>query len=154
MTQPSAENATKVSSDEIADGKTASRKTAETGAAMLSDARDNAENFAEKSTAALRDSGRSMLGGFQQLADAYQQIASRNSERLTESLRELGAVKSPVDFIQLQQKLLKETFENAFADSKQVGEITLSVFTTAFDPMKKNLAAVQQAAPQAARSYR
>lgn len=115
------------------------------------EAQDNAETILEKSAAALSGNGRSMFAGFQELTEAYQQIAQKNSTRLTESIRDLGTVKSPTDFVELQQKLLKETFENAFADSKQIAAITLSAFNKAFDPMKKNIAAAQQAMPQSAR---
>jgi|SRR5579859_589772 len=134
--------------------ETATTKTTEAGSAALSDATDTVERVAKKSAAAADETGRSMLGAFQELTEAYQQIASRNSERLTESLNELQTIKGPVELVQLQQKLVKETFENAFADSKQIGEITLSMFTRAFEPMKQNIASLQQAKPQSSQPYR
>lgn len=135
--------------------ETATTQAEAAGSAALSDAKDNVESAAKKSAAALNETGHSMLGAFQELTEAYQQIASRNSERLTESLNEFGAIKGPVELIQLQQKLVKEAFENALADNKQIGEITLSIFTRAFEPMKKNIAAAtQHTRSQSSQPYR
>jgi hypothetical protein len=149
MTQSKAENFNNPDADDRTDGKATARKGAEAGAAALSDVRENVENVAKKGAAALDESGRSMLAVLQNLTDAYQQITRRNSERLSESLKELGTIKSPVELLQLQQKLMRETFENSMDDSKQIGEITLSVFTKAFEPLKKSIAnAAQQGMPQ------
>lgn len=127
--------------------ETAMNRTTEVGSAALSDATETVERAAKKSADAFGETGRSMLGAFQELTEAYQQIATRNSERVTESLREFGEVAGPVELVQLQQKVVKQAFENAFADSRQIGEITLSAFgmafTTAFVPAKRNIAATR-----------
>jgi phasin family protein len=65
---------------------------------------------------------------------------------VTESIKELAEVKNPVDFAELQQKLVKEAFENALADSKHIADITVSIFTSALEPLTKAIAAAQHAA--------
>lgn len=127
------------------------RKIGEAGAAQLSEASDNARAVMDKNAAAFSETGNSVLAAFQELAQGYQQIASKNSAKLTESFKELGTVKNPVDLVGLQQKLVREAFEEAVADSRRLTEITMSVFTAAFEPMKKNIASMQQAMPQSAR---
>ncbi len=136
MTDPTIDNATKAT------------------AASLSDARDNAKIVLDKNAAAFSETGHSVLAVFQELTQAYQQIATKNSAKLTESIQALGSVKNPVDFVGLQQKLVKEGFESALADSRHIAELTMSIFTTAFDPMKKNMASLQQAMPQSVRPAR
>lgn len=110
---------------------------------------DNAKHTAEtalkKSAAALGEAGHSSLTAFQQLAEAYQQIATKNSARLTESMKELGTVKNPAAFVELQQKLVQEAFENALTDSKHIADITVSIFTTAFEPIQKQMTAAHHA---------
>ena len=101
-----------------------------------------------KGAAAISEAGHTSLAAFQQLAEAYQQMASKNSTRLTESMKELGTIKSPVEFIALQQKLVKEAFESALADSKHIADITVSVFTSALEPLNKAIAAAQHATPK------
>ena len=56
------------------------------------------------------------------------------------------AVKSPTDFIELQQRLIKEGVETALGDSQRIAHLTTAVFTAAFEPVKKRIGAVQNAA--------
>jgi phasin family protein len=142
MSDPATDNLAKAK----AEGSTISNQTAK----KIEEVRDTTKTMMDKSAAGFNETSKSAMSAFQELATAYQQIASKNSARLTESIQELTAVKNPADFVGVQQKLLKESLESAFADSKQIVEITMSAFTTAFEPMKKNMAALQQAVPQSA----
>jgi len=55
-------------------------------------------------------------------------------------------VKSPTEFFELQQKLIKDGVEAAVADSRHIAELTTAVFTAAFEPVKKQIEAVQKTA--------
>ena len=55
-------------------------------------------------------------------------------------------VKSPAEFIELQQRLIKEGVETAVGDSRRIAQLTTAVFTAAFEPVKKRIEAVQNAA--------
>ena len=94
---------------------------------------------------ALTKSGNAAIAGFQELAKAYQALATKNAEKLTASIQALAAVKSPTEFVELQQKLIKEGVDAAVADSSKIAELTTSVFTAAFEPVKKQVEAVQKA---------
>ncbi len=47
--------------------------------------------------------GAAAITGFASLAGAYQDLASRNSEKLATAVKALSSVKSPSEFFELQQ---------------------------------------------------
>ena len=51
----------------------------------------------------------------QELTKAYRELTTKNARNLTAAMQALAAVKSPTDFIELQQRLIKEgvTIANA-----------------------------------------
>ena len=53
----------------------------------------------------------------QELTRAYQQLATKNAKNLTAAMQALAALKSPAEFIELQQRLIKEGVEAAVSDS-------------------------------------
>jgi hypothetical protein len=55
-------------------------------------------------------------------------------------------VKNPAEFIELQQRLIKDGVEAAVSDSQRIAHLTAAVFTAAFEPVKKRIEAVQPAA--------
>jgi phasin family protein len=105
-------------------------------------AKDNAE--------ALTKSGNVALAGFEKLSKAYQDLANRNVAKFNDAVKALSSVKSPVEFVELQAKLVKEGFDAAIADSRAITELTTSVFTAAFEPVKKQAEAVQAIVTKAA----
>lgn len=72
-----------------------------------------------------------------ELTKAYQDIASRNATTLTVAMQELAAVKSPTDFIALQQRLVREGVEEAVKDSQRIAQLTAAVFTSSFRAQSK-----------------
>ncbi len=99
---------------------------------------------------ALTKSSAAAIAGFESLAKAYQDLAARNFEKLTASILALSSVKSPQEFIELQQRLVKEGVEAAFADSRAITELTTSVCTAAFAPVQKQVEAIQSIVKKAA----
>jgi hypothetical protein len=97
-------------------------------------------------------SSHNAMAGFQELAKAYQAIASRNVEKLSASIHQLSSVKSPTEFITLQQKLIKEGIESAVSDSNDIAKLTTAVFSAAFEPMQKQAAALQSVGQNAAKA--
>ena len=93
---------------------------------------------------ALTKSGNAAIAGFQELAKAYQALATKNAEKLTASIQALASVKSPTDFIELQQKLIKEGVEAAVSDSQEIAKLTAAVFQSAFEPVQKQVEALQK----------
>ncbi|MBF0325655.1 MAG: phasin family protein [Alphaproteobacteria bacterium] len=101
---------------------------------MSGDARDNAK--------AMSKSGAIAMDSFQELAKAYQDLAARNVEKLGDALKEISTVKTPAEFFEVQQKLIKESFDAALSDSRAIAELTTSVFSTAVEPMQKRFTVI------------
>ncbi len=93
---------------------------------------------------ALTKGGNAAIAGFQELAKAYQALATKNAEKLTASIQALSSVKSPAEFVELQQKLIKEGVDAAVSDSRNIADLTTAVFTAAFEPVKQQVEAVQK----------
>jgi phasin family protein len=89
---------------------------------------------------ALTESGNASRAAVQELTKAYQELATRNARNLTAAMQALAAVKSPAEFIELQQRLIKEGVEAAVGDSQRIAQLTTAVFTAAFEPVKKRIA--------------
>ncbi len=93
---------------------------------------------------ALTKSGNAAIAGYQELAKAYQDLATKNAEKLTSCIQALASVKSPNEFADLQQKLVKEAVEAAVSDSKKIADLTASVFSSAFEPVQAQFQALQK----------
>ena len=117
-----------------------------TNADALAKSGQVAEAIMKGSTEALADSGNASRAGVQELTKAYQELATKNVHNLTAAVQALSAVKSPAEFFELQQKLIKDGVEAAVADSRHIAQLTTAVFTAAFEPVKKQIEAVQKTA--------
>jgi hypothetical protein len=74
------------------------------------------------------------IANFRELTKAYQEIASKNVEKLTASISALASVKEPAEFMKLQQKFMTEAMHAAVADSAHIVKLTAAAFTAAFKP--------------------
>ena len=95
---------------------------------------------------ALTESGNASRAAVQELTKAYKELTTKNARNLTAAMQAMVAVKSPAEFIELQQRLIKEGVETAVGDSQHIAQLTTAVFTAAFEPVKKRIEAVQNAA--------
>jgi phasin family protein len=95
---------------------------------------------------ALTESGNASRAAVQKLTKAYQELTTKSARNLTAAMQALVALKSPTDFLELQQRLIKEGVETAVGDSQRIAHLTTAVFTAAFEPVKKRIEAVQNAA--------
>jgi phasin family protein len=112
----------------------------------LTKSTEAAEKIAKGNTEALTESGNASRTAVQELTRAYQELASKNAKNLTAAMQALAAVKSPAQFIELQQRLIKEGVEAAVSDSQHIAQLTTAVFTAAFEPVKKQIESVQKSA--------
>jgi phasin family protein len=95
---------------------------------------------------ALTDSGSASRAAVRELTKAYQELTTKNASNLTTAMQALAAVKSPTEFIELQQRLIKEGVETAVGDSQRIAQLTTAVCTAAFEPVRKRVEAVLNAA--------
>ena len=117
-----------------------------TNAGALAKSGHVAETIMKGNAEALTESGNASKAAVQELTTAYQELATKNVRNLTAAVQALSAVKSPTEFIELQQKLIKDGVEAAVADSRHIAQLTTAVFTAAFKPVKKQIEAVQKTA--------
>ena len=103
-----------------------------------------APTITKTSTDLVVKSGTAAIAGFQELAKAYQALATKSAKRLGSSLQALAAVKSPTEFVALQGKLMSEAVDAAIKDGANISKLTTEVFTAAFEPLTKPFAAVSQ----------
>src|SRR6476646_10572986 len=106
------------------------KQVAEATAEPLTKGGEAAEKIVKGNAEALTVSGNASRAAVQELTRAYQELATKNAKNLT-------AAKSPAEFIQLQQRLIKEGVEAAVSDSQHIAQLTAAVFTSAFEPVKK-----------------
>ena len=92
---------------------------------------------------ALTESGNASRAAVQELTKAYQELTTKNVRNWTSAMQAMTAVKSPTEFIELQQRLIKEGVETAASDSQRIARLTTAVFTAAFEPVKNRVEAVQ-----------
>ena len=95
---------------------------------------------------ALTKSGNASRTAVQELTKAYQDLATKNVRNLTAAMQALAGVKSPAEYIELQQRLIKEGVETTVDDAKRMAELTTAVFTVAFEPVMQRIEAVQNSA--------
>src|ERR1700730_4792029 len=115
------------------------KQIAEAIAEPLTKGGEAAEKIVKGNAEALTVSGNASRAAIQELTRAYQELATKNAKNLTAAMQALAAVKSPAEFIELQQRLIKEGVEAAVTDSRHIAQLTTAVFTAAFEPVKKQL---------------
>ena len=97
-----------------------------------------------RATVALTEGSNASKAAVGELIKAYQELATKNVSNLTAAMQALAAAKSPTEFIELQKQLIKDGVEAAVKDSQHIAQLTTAVFTAAFEPMKKQIEAVQK----------
>ncbi len=126
--------------------KQPSEQIAEASAEALARSGEAAEKIMRGGADAMGESGSASRAAIEELTKAYQELATKNAKNLTDAMQALAAVKSLAEFVELQQRLIKEGVEAAVRDSQHIAQLTTAVFTAAFEPVKKQIEAVQKTA--------
>jgi len=124
--------------------KKPAEQVAETASEAVTKSGEAVEKIVKGNADALTESGNASRAAIQELTKAYQELASKNAKNLTAAMQALAAVKSPTEFMELQQRLIKEGVAAAVSDSKHIAQLTTAVFTAAFEPVKKQIESVQK----------
>ncbi len=144
MTKPIVEQIAKFNTDTLTKSGDAAEHIAETAAASVAKSTAAAERTMKGNAEALTKSSSASSAALEQLTAAYQELATKNARNLTAAMRALTAVKNPAQFVELQQRLIKDGISAAVADSRHIAQLTSAVFTAAFQPMKNRIEAVQK----------
>ena len=107
---------------------------------------ENAESIVKGNAEALASSGHASSVALQELTKAYQELAAKNAANLTAAIQALSGVKTPAEFLTVQQKLLADGVEAVVANSQTIAKLTIAVFTAAFEPVKAQIEALQKVA--------
>jgi hypothetical protein len=92
------------------------------------------------------ETGKAATVAFQELTQAYQDLATKNAANLKSAIQALAAVKSPSEFIEVEKRLITEGVQAAVADSQNIAKLTAAVFTAAFEPVKQQIQSLQKTA--------
>ena len=117
---------------------------AKTNADALAKSSRATETIMKGGAETLTESGNASRAAVQELTTAYQELAKKNAKNLTAAIQALSAVRTPAEFIELQQRLIKESVDAAVRDSQHIAQLTAAVFTAASEPVKKQIEAVQK----------
>ena len=90
------------------------------------------------------------VAGVQSLIDAYMKIATRNYEQQISAITALSAVKTPVEFFEVQQNLIRDGIGAAMTDGKVLAELTATAFNSAFAACPVQISAFRNLDRQAA----
>src|SRR5262245_7204697 len=92
--------------------------------------------------------------GFETLSKYFADYASKSFEEALSIGKKFTSVKSPVEFIELQTKYAKESFETLIEESKTVSELTTSIVKDVTGPWTTLFKSTVAAAPKAAASMK
>jgi hypothetical protein len=110
---------------------------------VLSNTSKATEQVLSGNIAAMTDGEHAAGAAFKALTAAYQDMASRNASNLAAAMHELSAVRNPIQFFEIQQRLIKEGVHLAVTDSQTIAHLTATMFTKAFEPVKKQIESLQ-----------
>ena len=137
MAKQSAERIAEANADAMTKGSQAAEP-------IMKGAADAEIGNVSRATVALAEGSKASRAAVGVQTKAYQELAAKNVSNLTAAMQAMSAAKSPTEFIELQKQLIKDGVEAAVKDGQHIAQLTTAVFTAAFEPMKKQIEAVQK----------
>ncbi len=113
---------------------------------------ENFENLAAagKETAeAVVKSNTAAIKGWEQLSRESQAYVAKSVEKADAAFRRLLAVKTPAEFAEVQNRLIRESIEQAVVDTRKFSELSQSLFSAAFEPLNARFSAFRNLAKAA-----
>ena len=119
----------------MGDMSTRAKAAYEKGTEMVSQATE----FSKGNVEALVESGKIAAKGAQEMGQTYAEDTKKGFEELTAALKEMTTVKSPTEFIELQTKLVKKSFDTAVAQTSKNSEMFLKLAGDVFQPISNRV---------------
>ena len=110
----------------------------------------DAGEFAKGNLEAVTASGRILANGVKALGEAYVAETRSAYETVTADIKQLAAVKSPVEFFELQSKLFRKNFDAAVATGSKKSEEALKLANEAFQPLSTRISLAMEKFKRAA----
>lgn len=143
---------------------TATTEMTETIQAAMKEAAEKAKAALEKSQAALGDMGAFTKGnveavvestkilatGIQEMTKSYAAETKTVVETMQAEIKELAAVKSPAEFFEKQNAMLRKQFDAAVAATSKNSEAMLKLASEAFQPISNRVSLAVEKMKQAA----
>jgi hypothetical protein len=106
--------------------------------------------FAKGNVEALVESGKVLSTGVQTMGKTYVDEAKSAFETMTADFKEVAAVKSPTELLQLQGKIARRNFDSMVAYSSKTGDAMLKLYSEAFAPISGRLSLAAEKISKAA----
>ena len=106
--------------------------------------------FSKGNIEAVVESGKILASGVQTIAKTQFEDAKSAVEVMTADIKEMAAVKSPTDFVQLQGKLASRNFDAAVAQLSKTTEAWVKLANDTFAPLSSRAAVAMEKARKAA----
>lgn len=110
----------------------------------------DAGEFAKGNLEAVAASGRILANGVKAMGEAYVAETRSAYETATADIKQLAAVKSPVEFFELQSKLFRKNFDAAVATGSKKSEEALKLANEAFQPLSTRISLAMEKFKRAA----
>jgi phasin family protein len=106
--------------------------------------------FTKGNVEALVESTKIFAAGFQALSQSYLTESKSAFETLTAEFKEMAAVKSPKELLELQSALMRKQFDAVVAHSSKNSEAVLKLATEAFQPISTRVSLAVEKVKKAA----
>ena len=137
---------TKPMSDAISEVQARTKAAYEKGTELATEMTE----FSKGNVEAFVESGKVLAGGIQDLGKTYVDEARTAYETLTADMKEMAAVKSPTELLQLQAKLARRNFDSMFAYGSKNGEAVMKLVNEAFAPISGRMSLAAEKISKAA----
>jgi phasin family protein len=137
---------TKPFADAIGDIQTKAKAAYEKSAELAAEATE----FAKGNVEALVESSKVYAAGVQDLSKGYVEEAKSAYETLTADVKELAAVKSPLELFQLQSKLARRNFDVLVAYGSKNSEAVIKLASESFAPISGRISLAAEKIAKAA----
>ena len=119
----------------VTDLQDRSKAAYEKSSEMMSDMSDSTKGNVET----MVESGKIFSNGMQELARTYVEDAKSAYEQMTADLKEMAAIKSPTELLQLQGKIMRRNFDAVVASTSKSTEKMMKLSNDAFAPISARL---------------
>jgi phasin family protein len=102
---------------------------------LVSLGKDNADAIAKSGAAGVK--------AIEDINKAQQALLARSIGKTDDAVKALFAVKSPVELVELQSRLARQSIEDAIVDTRKLAEVATAAFTAVLEPLNARFADIQ-----------
>jgi phasin family protein len=132
--------------DAVKDAAAKAKSFAEKGQAGLGEVSE----FAKGNVEAMVESTKILAGGMQEMGKGYVAEAKTAFETMTADAKDLASAKTPTEFFEKQNAILKKNFDAAVAKSSKSSEAMLKLVNEAFQPLSTRMSLAMEKVKKAA----